>query len=169
MKEFFIRHKTLKIVLNAVVLLLILLLLRAYTQRGVIEGEAPMISAQLLDGKKIELTEYRGAPVLVHFWASWCGICRLEEDSIDAISQDYPVVTVAMKSGRDDEIKQYLKKQNLSFPTIADPLGTIASEYGVKGVPASFILDSEGIIRFVEVGYSSETGLRLRLWLTQWM
>jgi len=168
-KAFLARHKSLKILLNVIVIVLVLLLLKVYGQRGVVEGEAPGIAGQLVDGQQVELSQYRGAPVLVHFWASWCGICRLEEGGIDAIARDYPVITVAMQSGRDDEIRGYLQKQGLSFPTLADPQGEIASEYGIKGVPASFIVDAKGSIRFVEVGYTTETGLRLRLWLARWL
>ncbi len=135
-------------------------------QRDVVSGMAPAISAHLLDGKAIELSQYQGTPVLLHFWASWCGICRVEEKGIDAIATDYPVITVAMQSGDKAAISTYLQQQGLGFPVVADPDGQLASRYGVRAVPASFIIDANGQIRFVELGYTTETGLRLRLWLT---
>jgi peroxiredoxin len=104
--------------------------------------------------------------VLVHFWATWCPICRTEQDTINAIARDTPnVITVAMQSGSRDEVEKYLKQQGLSFPVLNDPDGRIAAAWGVHAVPASFIIDPDGQIRFVEIGYTTETGLRLRLWL----
>lgn len=62
------------------------------------------------------------------------------------------------------QVREYLKRENLSYPVIVDEDGEWANVYGVKAVPASYIIDSKGVIRFIEKGYSSETGLRLRLW-----
>jgi peroxiredoxin len=94
----------------------------------------------------------------------WCPICKLEEGNIEALSSDYQVITVAMQSGNDMEINSYLQEQGLSFDTIADPYGEIATQWGVRGVPASFVLDSNGNIRFASVGYSTGVGLRGKLW-----
>ncbi len=169
MSAFMKQHKYIKMTLQILLALLVLMAIRAIVQRDLVSGMAPMISAQQLDGSPVSLEQFRGAPVLVHFWATWCGICRLEEQSINAIAQDHALVTVAMQSGDNEEIGAYLKEQGLNFPVISDPHGEIASSYGIKGVPASFILDAKGNIRFVEVGYSTEAGLRLRLWLASWM
>jgi len=74
---------------------------------------------------------------------------------------------VAMQSGSDDEVAQYMQKEALSFPVLNDPEGVLAAQWGVRGVPASFIVDTAGRIRFVEVGYTTGIGLRLRLWLAR--
>ncbi len=169
MSTFFKRHRRIRLALEIGVMLIVVFALRAYMQRDVVSGVAPMFAGQLVDGNVVSLTEYRGAPVLVHFWASWCGICRLEEDGIDAIAADHPVITIAMQSGDEDEIRAYLQQRGLSFPVLADPQGQLAARYGVSAVPASFIIDASGQVRFVELGYSSETGLRIRLWLSGWL
>ena len=104
--------------------------------------------------------------MLVHFWATWCPICSAEQDSITAIAQDRPnTITVAMQSGSDAKVATHLTEQGLQFRVLNDPDGLIASAWGVHAVPASFIIGSDGQIRFVEVGYTTALGLRLRLWL----
>ena len=141
------------------------LVLKTWMQRGMIEGPAPEIQASLLNGQPFNLRDLHGKPVLLHFWASWCGICKLEQDSIEAISRDHTVISIAMKSGSNDKVQQFMHDNKLSFPVINDQDGVISQRYGVRAVPASFILDSEGKIGFKETGYTSSWGLRIRLWL----
>jgi peroxiredoxin len=74
------------------------------------------------------------------------------------------VLTVALQSGEPVEISAYMQGAGLNFPVIPDPDGAIASRWGVRGVPASFILSGDGQIVSTTVGLSTESGLRLRLW-----
>ena len=138
--------------------------MRAYQQRDIASGIAPVLEGVLLNGQSISLAELTGKPVLVHFWATWCSICALEQDSIEAISKDYHVISVAMQSGPETEVASYLKENSLTFPVLNDPEGLHANKWGVNVVPASFVIDPQGHIRFTEVGYTTEMGLRGRLW-----
>ncbi|TAJ79338.1 MAG: protein disulfide oxidoreductase [Gallionellaceae bacterium] len=129
-----------------------------WQQRGIVSGVAPALPG----------VTWQGHPALVHFWATWCPVCRAEQGSIDAIAKDYPnTVTIAMRSGDLAAVGKFMREQSLDFPVIGDPEGTISQAWGVHAVPASFIVDSTGQIRFVEVGYTTELGLRLRLWLAR--
>jgi thiol-disulfide isomerase/thioredoxin len=150
---------------EVVVVLLLILGVRAWQQSGVASGPAPALTGALLDGKPVALTAFAGRPVLVHFWATWCPICRAEQGSIDALARDTPVITVAMQSGDRNAVVQHLHNEALSFPVLNDPDAVVAAQWGVRAVPASFIVDSAGQIRYVEVGYTTGIGLRLRLWL----
>jgi thiol-disulfide isomerase/thioredoxin len=150
---------------EAVVVLALILGIRAWQQSGIASGPAPALAGVLLDGKPVALTAFAGRPVLVHFWATWCPICRAEQGSIDALARDTPIITVAMQSGSRDAVMQHMRKEALSFPVLNDPDGAIAAQWGVRAVPASFIVDGAGQIRYVEVGYTTGVGLRLRLWL----
>lgn len=145
--------------------LLLVLGVRAWQQSGVASGPAPALTGVLLDGKPVALTAFAGRPVLVHFWATWCPICRAEQGSIEALARDTPVITVAMQSGAHAAVAQHMRNETLSFPVLNDPDGAIATLWGVRAVPASFIVDGAGQIRYVEVGYTTGIGLRLRLWL----
>jgi thiol-disulfide isomerase/thioredoxin len=150
---------------EALVVLALILGIRAWQQSGIASGPAPVLAGVQLDGKPVALTAFAGRPVLVHFWATWCPICSAEQGSIDALARDTPVITVAMQSGERDAVVQHLRNEALSFPVLNDPDGVIAAQWGVRAVPASFVVDGAGQIRFVEVGYTTGIGLRLRLWL----
>jgi peroxiredoxin len=128
-------------------------------------GQAPPLQGRGLDGAEIALVAQRGRPVLVHFWASWCPVCRLEQGSINRIARDHAVITVAMQSGSRDEVAAYMTAHGLRFPVVVDPSGDLAARYGVRGVPSSFIVDASGRVRAVETGYTTLLGLSLRLWL----
>lgn len=137
----------------------------AWQQRGLVTGPAPALAAPLLDGGHVNLAARRGTPQVVYFWGSWCPVCRLEHDTVAALAADWPVVTVAMQSGGDAELAEWLEERQLRFPVVNDPDGMLAAQWGVRAVPAFFVIDGSGTIRFREVGYTSGAGLRLRLWL----
>jgi peroxiredoxin len=148
-------------------LLVVYLAARAWQTRDLASGVAPDIQGATLDGRPVALSDYRGAPVLLHFWATWCRICALEEQSIDALAEDYPVLTVALQSGEAAAVGRHLRDRNLDFPVLLDPDGRLAGRYGIRGVPTTLIIGPEGRIRFREVGYTTGIGLRLRLWLAR--
>lgn len=139
-----------------------------YQTRTLAIGLAPELRAEtILGSESIDLTGPAQGPQLIYFWATWCPICRLEQSTISALTQDYSVITVAMQSGTASEVRAYLTEQALDWKTIADTSGEIATDWGVQAVPASFILDSEGRIRSRTVGYTTGWGLRARLWLAR--
>lgn len=156
-----------RVLVQALMVTAIFGFVRFWQLRDLTRGPAPEIVAQTLAGEKVRLSAMRGRPVLVHFWASWCPVCRMEEQGIHAIAADHAVLTVALETATPQEMRRYVLRKGLSFPVIRDAQGAIGAEYGVSGVPASFVVDSAGIIRFAEVGYTTEWGLRARLWLSR--
>jgi peroxiredoxin len=151
-------------ILEAALLAGLLFGLHRYQIRDVPRGPAPPFQAVLLDGTSIALHDYRGRPLLLQFWATWCPVCKLEQGSLDAIARDYPVLTIALDSLSAAELRRWMTDRGLVYPVARDPEGRIAQRYGVKGVPVSVIVDTTGNVRFVEVGYTTEIGLRIRLW-----
>ena len=158
------RYRSVQITLEILFFMLLYLAARAYMQRDLAAGPAPQFSATTLSGEYFDMAQPRTHPVLLHFWATWCGICRLEQDSIESISKDHQVITVAMNSGDEVEVQQFMQQEGLTFPVVNDPQGELALLYGVRGVPTSFVINSTGRISAVERGYTTEWGLRLRLW-----
>jgi thiol-disulfide isomerase/thioredoxin len=138
--------------------------IRFWQHRDLVHGVAPTFQAVTLDGQSISLVVPRDKPVLLHFWASWCRICRMEQASVDSIARDYDVITVAIDGSDPDALRRYVEHHDIKAPVIADQSG-LAARYGIRGVPTDLVVDAKGQIRFVEVGYSTEWGLRARLWL----
>ena len=163
-----LKKRYFKLGAEIVVVLAVYLAIKSFMQRDLIDGPVPSFEGMLLEGQSFNIQSYQGKPVLLHFWATWCSICKMEENSIASISEDYEVITVAMNSGNDVEITAYLEEQGLSFPVVIDEEGAVAERFGVSAVPTSFIIDPNANITFTEVGYTSELGLRLRLWLAGW-
>lgn len=152
--------------LELLLFIVIIMGVRAWQQRDIVKGIAPPLSGLLLDGKPFVLAANPAQPVLVHFWATWCPICRAEQGSIESLAHDNPnVITVAMQSGNSAAVQHYMGEQGASFPVVNDEAGQISANWGVNAVPASFIVDRDGKIRYVEIGYTTGVGLRLRLWL----
>lgn len=148
---------------DIVLLVVVLAAVQWWQARDLVVGRAPALVGHLIDGSNYQLDPADG-PILVHFWASWCPICRLEQDSIASIAADRPVITIATTSGTRDEVAAYLRDNGLEMPVLLDEEGGLARSWGVSGVPATFVVDREGNIRHAGQGYSTEIGLRLRLW-----
>lgn len=126
-------------------------------------NEKISIDVKLLDGKSVSLNDYKSKPVIIYFWASWCPTCKLQSSAIDELSKEFQVLTIAVNSGSDKEIKEYMDEKGYSFATINDKSGNISRDFKVKAFPTTFVLDSNGSIIFSEVGYTSGIGFRLRL------
>jgi len=150
---------------HLVLILAIFMVLHWWRAEPLASGNAPALAGDLAGGGRFDLDGLKGKPVLVHFWATWCPMCRFGDDTIAAIAEDFSVITVAIQSGGAAEIMGYLNRESLSFPVIPDPHGRLATTWGVSGVPASFVLDGKGHIRFATVGYSTGIWLRGRLWV----
>lgn len=145
---------------------------QAWQTRDVPSGPAPDLAFTLLlpDGSRQQTTladwraAHPGQPVALHIWAEWCPICRTEEHSITRLSASAPVLTVAMQSGQADAVVRVLTQRKLPWQTALDPRGEIARALGFKAVPAFVVVDADGELRGASLGYTSEIGMRLRLW-----
>jgi peroxiredoxin len=142
-----------------------LLALERFLTRDAARGPAPAIEASLTTGEPFSLAALGGRPVLVYFWAEWCPVCAASQGTISGVLADHPGVTIALRSGGAAAVQAYLDQHHLDWPTVADEAGAIAGRYGVSGVPAVFVLDRHGEVRFVTRGYTTALGLRARLWL----
>ena len=154
----------------AVELLVLLALFAAvslWQNRDLPSGPAPSLAGMRNDGVAENLATKVGAgeaAVLVVFWATWCPVCSAEADNIEAVAQDWPVLSVATQSDDATAITHHLQKNRLRVPAIIDADGALARLWRTRGVPVHFVVDPAGIIRFRVVGYATESGLRARLW-----
>lgn len=111
----------------------------------------------------IENISTNGEPIVIHFWSTWCPICKVEAPNIENISQNYNVITIAVGTTKE-KIKEYLKENNLSFKVINDENSLYANRYNISVYPTTLIYDKDKDLIFSEVGYTSTLGLKLRLW-----
>jgi len=124
-----------------------------------------LVNITLLDGSKYTLNKDKA--ILVHFWATWCPTCKVEASNIDTIADKYQVITVAIKSGSNLEISQFMKEHELDFKVLNDDKGFIANKFNIAAYPTTFIYNKNRELVFSEVGYTSTWGLWLRMWWSE--
>jgi len=129
-----------------------------------IKGVAPVIVDQTLAGDVVDLRKHQSKPVLVYFWAEWCPICKFENPTVDELSKDYQVISIATFINNKQALLSYLDEEKFTMPVILDEDNEWARLYQVTAVPASFVIDNDGNIRFVEKGLTTSIGLKLRMW-----
>jgi len=119
---------------------------------------APAIGFELksLDGKSIGLETFRGRPLVMNFFASWCDPCRdemplINELAIKGSKDGYSVLGIAVQDGRA-AVAEYAREAKLVFPIALDLNSTVKRTYRIFGPPATFFLDTEAVIRDVVIG-----------------
>ena len=118
-------------------------------------------------GKSIDFSNYKGEPLVVHFWATWCPICKLEASNIDELSKEYNIVSIAVTSGSNKEINEFMQKRQLSYRVVSDISGDLAKKFNISAYPTTLIYTKDGKLKFTEVGYSTTVGLKARLHLSK--
>jgi len=117
---------------------------------------APDFTLPTVDGREISLSDYRGRPVILNFWASWCGPCRYEVPAFKAFYERYPeeqVVIIAVSTQDDpDSARGYAIADGLKFVIPVDPRGVVANLYNVRGLPTTFIINENGVIKSIKIG-----------------
>src|SRR6266508_719050 len=121
---------------------------------------APGFALQTLDGSRtVRLADLRGQVVVVNFWASWCAACREEHPALTAAWDRYSdqgVVLVGIDfQDRRGPALEFMREMGGDWPVVEDPGGRTALDYGVAGVPETFFIGRDGVIRFKQIGPSS--------------
>lgn len=121
---------------------------------------APDFSVEVIDGGTFTLSESRGQPVVVNFWASWCGPCRTEIPDISAFAEANPDVTVVGIAVQDAEqtAREFAAEIDASYPLA---LGTtdVEDAYPNLGLPATYIVDENGVVSGIINGIVDEESL----------
>ena len=130
-----------------------------------------LVNMQVLDihNKKISLRDLakKDAPTIVHFWATWCPTCKLEAPNLELLRNSCNVVSIAVNSGSNELLKSFMTERSLGYRVINDNDGDLAKKFGVGVYPTTFIYDSNGTLKFSEVGYSTTMGLKARVALVR--
>ena len=119
---------------------------------------APDFTLPNLAGQSVSLSDARGKPVLLNFWASWCNPCRAEIPYIEALNEGWlgqapPVALLAINVGESPvAVKEFMERNNLSFTVLLDMSQEVALKYNLPGLPTTFLIDEDGVIRDRKVG-----------------
>ena len=124
---------------------------------------APDFALPSLDGNTVRLSDFRGKKaIFLNFWATWCPPCRLEMPTMEKAYQEYKsqgleILAVSVDAGQKSVVKNFLQEFKLTFPALLDPDMEVLRLYRMFSLPATFLIDKQGIIRHRELGYSDWT------------
>jgi thiol-disulfide isomerase/thioredoxin len=117
---------------------------------------APDFQLKDLEGNIYTLSDYEGSPIMLNFWATWCGPCREEMPYMEEVSQEWAdegLVFFAINLAESDSgVKAYLDSFGFTMPVLLDSARTVANKYNITGVPTTYFIDSDGIIQDKVIG-----------------
>lgn len=112
---------------------------------------APNFTLKSLDGRDVTLDEFRGKYLLINFWATWCGPCKIEMPSLEALYQKFKDDGLALIGISNDMfgarvVKPYVEASKISFPVLLDQRLTVSYKFGVVNLPTTFLVNPKGEI-----------------------
>jgi cytochrome c biogenesis protein CcmG/thiol:disulfide interchange protein DsbE len=120
---------------------------------------APAFQTVQLDGTAVDFpAAFAGRPVVLRFWADWCKFCEPEMKLIDTVRQRHAGLSVlAVNAGQDKAaVAAFMQKLGVGYPAALDESSKIAKSYGVVGLPTTFLIDGQGVVRGKIVGEADE-------------
>jgi len=127
---------------------------------------APDIELKSFDGRRTRLSEFRGRPVLMNFWASWCDPCRIEMPELAAAYEAHreaglQILAVNLRDQeRERDVRRFVEEFRLPFPILLDRRGAVRRRYRVRAIPTTVFIDSTGTVRRVHAGPLTAEALR---------
>ena len=124
-------------------------------------NHAPDFIIEDLQGNEISLSSFKGKPVLLNFWATWCPYCRKEREHLNSLYDEYKdrgLVIVSVSTDKSvAKVKKYMQKVPSEFVIINDRYGEVSAKYGVTALPTSFLITRDGKIMHKFMGYRKWT------------
>lgn len=125
---------------------------------GAIGTPAPAYGAVTMQGDSVDLASMKGNVVLLNVWATWCIPCRREVPELQALHQDFEskglrIWGVSVDAGEADaDVNAFIKDFSMTYMVLRDPAERVLSTFRIQGVPASYLIDREGIVRWRTLG-----------------
>jgi len=126
---------------------------------------APAFELTDLSGATVRLSQFHGKVVLLDFWATWCGPCRRSMPMLDRLQAEIggEVVLLAINlQESEDIVRSYIQRQGFRARVLLDHAGRTGSDYGIQSIPMQVLVDPEGVVRDVVVGFSPALEGRMR-------
>ena len=155
--------KYLKEIISFIIILIIATNLMSYYKSLDLNKQKFEFSNIILDNNKKFIYD-KNKDFIVYFWGSWCPICKYQSPNIQELKKTYNVLSIAIDSGSNQEIKDYLKSKNLNFDFINDKNKSFMKQFNVQAFPTTFVYDKDSNLLFSEVGFTSVNTIKLKTW-----
>jgi cytochrome c biogenesis protein CcmG/thiol:disulfide interchange protein DsbE len=126
---------------------------------------APQFQLDTLDGGQVSLSQYKGKVVLLDFWATWCGPCRMSMPLLERLQKEMPNDLVLLAINLEeppDLVKSFVQQRNVQSKVLLDSEGKVSRVYNAASIPFQVLIDKNGVIRFIQAGFSSRMGEQLK-------
>ena len=117
--------------------------------------QAPDFTGELIDGTSITLSELQGKPVIINFWATWCGPCVKEMPAFERLKDDFgdKIGIIAVNCGDDaGTVKDFMEENGYTFPVVLDEEYSISMLYPTNSIPYTVVVDAEGKVTHISTG-----------------
>lgn len=126
---------------------------------------APGFTLPSIDGEQVSLSQYRGKPVVLAFFASWCHPCEEELPVLEKVQRDYgdklQVLIINYQDHVGSDSKDFVRQLNVTYPALLEPQSDpVAAQYGVHEIPQTFFIDRDGVLRDRIYGQSSRDAIQ---------
>jgi peroxiredoxin len=164
-----LRDRRIRALLQVLALVALWVAVSAYQTRRHVghDGEpAPAFTLLDLSGRKVSLAEYRHKKVALHFFATWCGVCKAELPSVRAVhrglDEDEVLLGIAADSDDPEALRRFAREHGLEYPILL-ATDDVLRAYGVNKFPTNYYLNGDGSVSSSTVGLSTLVGMNLRL------
>jgi peroxiredoxin len=131
-------------------------------QRFQARKEASPFSLKDLNGMQISLNEFKGKPLLLFFWGSWCGACKedivLLEKFFERNRGQFEILTIAIDGEKEKRVRNVVKDHRVTLPVLLDQKEQVARTYGVRMIPTAFLINRDGWVEGMIVGQRNWCG-----------
>jgi thiol-disulfide isomerase/thioredoxin len=127
---------------------------------------APNFTLEDLDGRAVSPDQYKGKIVMLEFWATWCGPCRITMPMLEMIQKEYSDIMVLLSINLmepEDIVRNYVLEQDINSIILLDEQGSVGMKYGAEAIPLQVLLDKKGIVRYIKLGLTPPSRIRAEI------